>query len=155
MTIIKQLAYKICIVLLILHITACEDEEGNVLTEQEIAMQVLEGTWIVDDQLGITFNNNDVSGEFNGFEINIDNQLNYTTSGIDAGLSPWPVNGSFVFGDEINQLIRNDGLVITATPSNDGSSIMFSFIFNKENDNGSGGRGEAIIGEWLFNLVQL
>ena len=138
--------------LMALQFTACKDENGNILNEEEVATQLLVGTWSVDDQNGVSLDNADVTSEFIDFHLIIDEQLNYTVHGLAIELSPWPASGSFTFSDPVTQLVRNDGLVITALPSVDGSTISMRFTFAENNDNGSGGRDEAIIGEWLFNL---
>lgn len=136
-------------IFIILACSACGDDD-TALSERERITNLLEGTWTVDENEGIQLSDLDITSQFIDFQLTIDNDLSYAIQGADIEVSPWPSNGNFILSDDLSQLIRDDGLQVVYLVSEDGNSMSLSFMFNETNT--SGGRSQAIIGEWFFGL---
>lgn len=136
-------------VFIILVFSACGDDDTP-LSERERIINLLEGTWTVDENKGIQLDGLDITEQFTDFQLTIANDLSYAILGADFDTSPWASDGNFILSDDLSQLIRDDGLEVGYIVSEDGNSMSLSFIFNETNNHG--GRSRGIIGDWSFGL---
>ena len=97
--------------------TACKKHRTSI---EEQRLSDLAKTWILADGVAVTKGGTDVTAEYSGFALTLTIGKTYAT---DNGAPIWKPNGSFVFGGttapNINQLIRDDGIVITITSTNE------------------------------------
>lgn len=89
-----------------------------------------------------------ISGTFNS--SNPKGPYNFTVSGTEAP-SPWPVSGTWLFGDDAeSQIIRqNDNVTINYTISPSGQ-LTLTFVCS--GCNYPGARTETVDGTWVFVL---
>lgn len=92
----------------------------------------------------IFIDNQDITDLLIGFEISIDENLDFVTNNDELEFQrfPWPASGSFTLNDELTQLTRNDGLVIILDLNDDESLLDFEFSAAES------GRESAASGGW-------
>ena len=85
----------------------------------------------------------DVSSQFSGFALKVDNFTYTTTNGLD---SAWPRSGTWEFSNNNpNKIIRDDGVLMDINLLNNELALTF-------NVSGINGRVKGIDGEYTFIL---
>ena len=130
------------------------DDDGPNAREEFI--KDLAQTWFIDpldNSVSVQLDGQDVTSLFADFEITINNDLAYATNSNILAIEsfPWPQSGSFVLSNELDQLMRDDGLVIAMSISEDDTYLTLGFMYSAEFDN-AGGRQEAVLGSWVFTM---
>lgn len=86
----------------------------------------------------------DVSSQFSGFTLKVDDFTYITTNSID---SAWPSSGTWEFSNNNpNKIIRDDGVLMDLTLINNELTLTF-------NVSGLTGRVKGIDGEYTFTLL--
>jgi hypothetical protein len=143
------LRYSLIFVALFMVLSSCDPDDAPTPSEKKIGE--LSKTWIVDQNSLVMLDDKDITTDLVGFEITIDDNLNYTTNGSEMDLQPlpWPSSGLFELEDNLTELIRDDGLLIDISGSTD-EELHLQFLFAEEFDDSSGGRISAVEGSWVF-----
>lgn len=127
--------------------TSC-DESDPVLdtSSREAFITSIAQAWTIDEGSHISINDQDVTHLLVGFEISIAEDLSYTSNSDQLTVEefPWPTSGSFELNEELTELTRDDGLVITLNLTDEESSLELNF----EADENTAGRVAGIIGGW-------
>jgi len=146
--ILKQIA--LILVLFLLN-NSCSD--NTVSPPNDGFIESVADTWVVNQESLITLDDQDITSAVLGFEITIDNNLNFTTNSTIVSIQPfpWPASGSFQLNDQQNQFTRNDGLVLSVLVNND-NCLALSFQFDASYEDSNGGRTRGITGEWNMEL---
>ena len=127
--------------------------DGPVLTDKEAFIESITGTWAIDEESIVILDKQDITSRLVGFEIILDENLNYFTNSSDLILDilPWPSSGSFGINDELNEFTRDDGLIISVDL--DASDVFsLSFQFSENFDDSTSGRTKGIRGGWDIKL---
>ena len=123
--------------------SSCKNDDDVVdpITEK---INELSANW----QLGnVTNDNTNVSDQYSGFTLTIDN-FNFKTQN---GGNPWPNFGSYDFKDnDLSVIVRNDGIEMTIDELTT-TFLVLSFRFNAL----PGGRVTGLTGNFTFSLVRL
>lgn len=104
--------------------------------------------WTTDNGGSVTLDGmNDATDEWTGFKLSFNN-FNYSTVGGKDGV--WPSSGTWKYAkaDRTDEILRDDGVLMYANVS--GSSLTLRFTISS--DYSSGGRNEALGGEYTFVL---
>ena len=126
-------------------ISGCSTDDSEGVSDREVFIESITGTWTVDEDSYILINDQNIADLLLGFEISINEDLNYTTNSDQLTLEefPWGTSGSFVLNDELTVLTREDGLLITLTLSADEQLLDFEFEAEENT-----GRISGVIGGW-------
>lgn len=114
---------------------SCGNKDNNPPSpnEQELAQEILEATWSIDDGGSITLDNRDVALNYEGFSLIIGDGTFTTTNAGDL----FPASGTWEWvGDTDNQITTGKGKEITITAL---STSTFTFSFIKTNTNAVAG----------------
>ncbi len=123
------------------YLASCSKDDGP--NAQTIQLQKLSTTWKVAQ---VTNDNQDVTSEYTGFTLTID-ELSYTTQN---GGNPWPASGTYDFREnDLNTLVRSDATEITIDEITE-DMLVLSFNFNTL----SGGRESGVTGDFTFSLTK-
>lgn len=160
----KNYLLPVVFVSLLMVINACRPDPTPDPTAAELQLEKLTGsynsssskTWTTSS---VMFDGSeDRTDDWNGFSLTIStsgtlSNNSYSTAGA-VSPGPWPSSGSWSFGGtednpNINQVVRNDGLEIAVNVS--GTSLTLTFTFDDSQH--SGGRVEAVNGEYIFTLT--
>lgn len=143
------LRYSLIFVALFMALSSCKPDDDPTPSDEK--MGELSKTWTVDQNSLVMLDDNVITTELAGFEITIDEHLNYTanSSEIDLQPLPWPSSGSFELEDNLTELIRDDGLAIDISGSTD-EELHLRFLFAEGFDDSSGNRTSAVKGSWVF-----
>lgn len=131
------------------------DEDDPGISEEDLMIEKLSKTWIASS---VSLSSENVTADFDGFIVTLKSSGEYSTNSasIVRSPNPWPSSGSVDFGGtadapNLNQLIRNDGLVMSI--NSDGSTLTVSFTFSDEHTDSTGGRTEVVNGSWVFDFI--
>ena len=146
---ILLLKYSLIFVTLFMVLSSCKPDDEPTPSEKKIGE--LSKTWIVNQNSLVMLDGNVITTELAGFEITIDDHLNYTTNSSEMDLQPlpWPSSGLFELEDNLTELIRDDGLSIDISGSTQ-EELHLQFLFAEDFDDSSGSRTSAIKGSWVF-----
>lgn len=140
----KILATVLVLLSSIHFISGCKNDDDHPTPEQQ-RISDLSSTWILGS---VENDDNDVTNQFNGFSLVVD-QTSFTTQN---GGNAWPANGSFTYvlvENDIKILERNDGVEISVDKlSNDELRLSFQITTLP------GGRQEGITGQFIFSLIK-
>jgi len=141
---------------LIVAIISCKKSDDDGIDNTQLVQDKLAGTWVVSS---VDLDNISETDAFANFQIELDANLGFTSNStsIQRLPNPWAETGSFTLPDQVadvnNILItRNDGAAMLFTFSDD-SNVTLAFNFSATNV-GSGGRVEAVEGDWVFSFVK-
>lgn len=140
-----------CTLLLLISFTtliSCKDDdsgaEPTALDLQLTALQNGGSNWVPSSS-GILKDGFDVSDQFQNFTLNF-GSFTFSTNNSLSGA--WPASGTWEFvNDNPNQLMRSDGVQMTATVSSNVLTLTFMGLGSE------GGRMESVDGEYQFRLV--
>ncbi|MDH5365403.1 MAG: hypothetical protein OEW67_00330 [Cyclobacteriaceae bacterium] len=156
----KKLSYLLSAIVLlaILFTIGCKPDPTPGPSAEEAQKALLVKTWTASS---VTLNNEDVTADFSGFTLTIQENLNYTSSASSLTRSPqpWPTSGGFAFGvngdgtTNVNQLLREPGGTneLPMTVQVDETTMTLGFTFTDGTH--LGGRTEAISGDWVFSFT--
>ncbi len=147
---------KICrIIFLIIASTSifsCSKDEGKE-DNKSIIIDKLKGTY---SPTYVSLDGDDITSDFAGFTLTIDESLNFTSNSVslDRQPNPWAGTGSFTIVEPVSgttsaTFTRNDGVGIFAEWDEASSTVDLSFVFNSSSV-GSNGRISAVEGDWVF-----
>lgn len=122
--------------------SGCNDDDGPGITQDQQRLDQLTASW----QLGSVINdNNDVTNQFAGFRLAIE-QFTYTTQN---GGNAWPDQGTYSFiENDLNRLLRSDGVELQIK-SLSSDELIITFQTTQLN-----GRKSGITGGFEFQLVK-
>lgn len=127
---------------------SCKDDSDTEPTPLELQLEALQNggsNWVLAND-GVQKDGYDVTSQFPGFALTIGNKTYNTQNGTDP---VWPASGTWDFqNDNPNLILRDDGTSITISLS--GNTMTLTFMANGIN---SGGRVDAVSGEYQFHLV--
>lgn len=149
-----KLGFLVQILLSLVVLNACKDKPQGP-SEEEVQLQKLSKTW---DLSSVTLDGGDPGISYSSFRLTLSGTIGapsftYSTQGRPIR-SPWPGNGTWIFGTAVtSQVIRDPGtadeLPITYSVSQDGNSLEITFNFSGEGYS-STGRQENVNGSWRF-----
>ncbi len=130
----------VCCLSLLNYLISCNDDDGP--SAEQIRLQEHSATWALGS---VTNDGNDVTSQFTGFSLSID-QFSFTT---ENGGNAWPTSGTYSFiENDLDRLQRSDGVEITIDAiNNDDLSLSFQVSTLP------GGRTAGITGNFIFSLV--
>ena len=138
--------YLVLIVLLMLmaFLISCTPGDEPTPSERETFIGTLAQTWIINADNLVELEGQDITHAFVGFELTINDDLTYTTNSNELTITefPWPAMGSFTLNTELNQLERDDGLVIDIELASSGDELLIEF-----DGDGTGSR-KGVGGGW-------
>jgi len=141
----KSLSFVALTLIAGLFISSCNDNTVTPPTDEELRIEELTGTWVLDAGSNVvTVAGRDVSADWAGFALTL-NGMAYSSTGADSP-EVWPANGTWEFGSDVNKLVRNDGIEMSISVTETSFSIQFDF-------SAPGGRLTGIEGTWVFKLV--
>lgn len=132
--------------IILLTTTSCKGggDDTPQKTPQEIAQEVMEATWSLENGGSITLDGSNVSNRYEGFTLRIGNKT-YTTT--NAG-ELFPATGTWNWvGTSDNQVTTESGKEITITEL---SSTRFAFSFRKTDQNVAAG----VPGNYVVTLTK-
>ena len=67
-------------------------------TDKELFIEAITGTWTIDEQSTVILDDQDITSTLLGFEITLDEELNYTSNSdaLEVEVLPWPSTGKFL-----------------------------------------------------------
>ena len=148
----KQISYlPLSLLFLFMWILGCTEDDPET-TERDDFIQRIEGTWVMDENGLVTIDNQDITDLFLGFELTVESDLGYTTNIDDLSLEefPWSAFGSLELNDDLTELTREDGLVISIDINSDEDRLTLEFVMDDMTD----GRIAGVIGSWKLVLVK-
>ncbi|HNP18447.1 MAG TPA: hypothetical protein PKL31_08450 [Fulvivirga sp.] len=144
-------------------LSSCKHDDGPNITASDIAGAKFTGTWVVDNNYtnSVTYNSTESrTNYYADFSVTIDytkgqNGGSYSTSGGMESNSPWPVSGSWNFVSDSPdagtfQVERDDQLLMDVSIEDE--AVILNFMFDE--DLNSGGRVDALTGNWTFRLIK-
>ena len=142
---IHRLLAMATIVLSIFTFSNCDNKDEPSLTEQQIYLERLSKTWVVDE---VTLDDVDVTEYFNNMSLTIQGDRTYIVTNSQPKV--WPASGDFtlekIAGDEHFRFIRNDGIEIIVA-SLTASQITFTFQYDA-----AAARTKGISGMYRFTM---
>ncbi len=148
----KNYIVTILIAIVVLSNAACKKSDTPSLTEEQIQIALLAKSWSPVEGSFVTQDNQDVSINFQGFNLVFNTSKSYTSTN---GNSPiWSEAGTYEFEvingvKNLNRLIRSDGTEVRITDVTE-SILRIEFYYDPDN---TGGRTKGIQGRYVFNLV--
>lgn len=142
-------------------LTSCGDDDGPQIDPVDALTEDLTFTW---NPTSVSFEGEDRTDQYTGFSLTISegsqNGGNYSTTEV-AVRDPWPNSGSWEFQNPDNitvnttsfNIVRNDGLVISVTLSNEGNN-MSMVLNNYDEDTHEGAKTAAVNGSWTFEFTR-
>jgi len=140
-----KILFSLVLLLSLVAITSCKKDTPQPDPKQQV-IDALGKAWTVNS---VTLDNQDVSAEWSGFTISIDNAQNYTATNLSIKSTlVWPPVGSYTFPNIDNPRVisRNDGVLIFVSELTD-TSVQFIFTITN-----TGGRTDGLTGEWIFDM---
>ena len=126
---------------------ACKDDEAEP-TAEELQVDKLTATWIVGTA-GSVSRDGISSDEWEDFTLTL-GENTYTTTNTYPDV--WPIQGSWSFvEDNLNQIVRADGLIINVDMSEDEETLTLRFT---QPDKTTNGRIAGVAGEYTFVLIR-
>lgn len=148
----KNLTYlfSAAILLVVLTTIGCKKDDDPSLTEEEIQLNALAGTWVatkVGD--GVI----DDRQDYKDFTLTINKEMTYSTSG-GPDLLPMPEAAAFVFGTNVKSsiIIEPTGANIPATYSLNADSNVLTVSFTYEGAGFDNTRTNSVNGTWTFTF---
>ena len=136
-------AQHMFLVLIITVLTGCPKDELSPQDEQLIALKNNGKAWVLAAN-GVDKDGYDVTDQFTGFKLSIGD---YTYSTQNSLITAWAASGTWEFnGENLNSVLRDDGVVISLTNSE--ASLTISFAVSAP----TGGRVESLTGDYTFYL---
>jgi hypothetical protein len=138
---------------------ACKDKKGNDETEESIQLKKLRSVWTMQ-----TANDgSDRTAEFDNLILTIEGNYvengtySYSFAGTRPNPSPWPVSGTWKFGNpKSTQLIRDPGGV-NETPMTyivNETELEIKFNVPDGSQGWPGGRISSVSGNWTFTFTK-
>lgn len=154
----KKLGYLLstAVLLSVLFTVSCKKKNDPGPSEEQLRKDAMTAkTWTLNSA---TLSSQPVT-DLTGLTLTIDSNFGYSTNSttLTRQPNPWPVGGTFAFGTNgdgttnINQVIRDNEVTMIVTVSADGSTMTLAFTF-ADGNTGSGGRTEAVNGDWFFEF---
>ncbi|MEM9679026.1 MAG: hypothetical protein AAF901_01780 [Bacteroidota bacterium] len=141
----KQIIRKASVVITIgllcsqLALQGCRDDDET--NPQEIRLQELSQTWVLGT---VTNDGNDVTSQFTGFTLTID-QFSFTTQN---GGNTWPDSGTYSFlENDLDLILRLDAVEINVV-SLSAEALTITFQISQLN-----GRKQGVTGNFEFQLI--
>ena len=110
----------------------------------------LEKAWSVTS---VTFQNQDVTSDWNGFALTFDTSQGYQATNLSVeSILVWPPSGSYSIPNTANptSLLRSDGVAILVSNLTEASATLTFTISGRGGR--MGGKDEGLLGEWVFHL---
>jgi hypothetical protein len=130
-------------------ITGCKKPPPVTKTDEEIQIEKLTGTWVLDPGVTnpVTVDNNNPPQDWTGFTLTLGNKTYQANSSASLGdVLVWPTSGSWAFGTSVSTLVRDDGIDISVSVTDTSLQMQFNY-------SASGGRLNGIEGFWKFKMV--
>jgi len=152
------------IFLLMGFLSGCKDKKKNDPTPAQVQLEKLAGsykttstkTWAIQS---VHYNSTqDRTADWTGFTLSLStdgSNHSFSTSGAFSP-GPWPTSGTWTYGGtadnpNVNLLIRDDQLEMASSVNIDATTLTLVFTFDDTLH--SGGRVEAVNGEYIFKFT--
>ena len=132
-----------------------DDDNGPSLAEQQL--QALEGTWAVNSDADVTYQNgSDAPGDWSDFEITFRDNGQVVTEGAPQEAGIFDLGTFSIEGENVNdfRLVFNGSSTETASVTIANDRLQLTFRLSS-NDDILGARTMAIEGEWDFTLQKV
>jgi hypothetical protein len=138
---------------------ACKDKKGNDETVESIQLKKLSDSWTVQS----ASDGSDRTTDFAGVVLTIEGNYvengtySYELSGTRPNPSPWPISGTWKFGNpKTSQLVRDPGGVsetpMTYTVTD--TELEIQFDVPEGSVGWPGGRISSVVGHWTFTFTK-
>ena len=136
---VKVLAAVVCLFGAFHFMAGCKSDDGP--NPEQVRLQELSQTWVLGT---VTNDGNDVTSQFTGFSLTVD-QFSFTTQN---GGNAWPGSGTYSFVEnDLDRILRSDGVEMSVTGiSSDDLTLSFQI------STVSGGRISGVNGSFVFSL---
>ena len=126
-------------------ISGCKEKKTPAKSDEELQIEKLSKTWVLAAESNpVTVDGNDVSTNWTGFTLTLGDKT-YQSTGSDSP-EVWPASGSWEFGSNVNTLVRDAGIDISISVTDQSLLLQFDYTV-------AGGRLSGIEGTWVFNMV--
>ena len=158
-----KIAFRV-LSLLVLAMTAtfyagCKKTDDDPKTEEAKQLEKLVGDWNLVSAMDV---NGDRTGEFAALVLSLTGNYsgegkvyNYALTGTRPNPSPWPINGTWKFGNpKTTQILRDPGGVNEIPMNYTVTETDLTIVFTVPDGSTGwpGGRVESVTGEWTFTF---